>query len=197
MYNKQKIKIYQKIVSGGNMLTFLVSHVWGLVLITEEELLEYSDIAIEGEVISSECLSSSVDDNGTTTTQFEATLSIISTIKGENISSEVTLYTSQVVESDGAPESNCAWTDFAHPVGEKGTYYLVEEGGGYELYTQGFIPAGDSNPSDAPECVSLEDQVTDTGDKNNDIAEGSCNHQGTSPSSFILLTMLTLFFRRK
>ena len=80
------VEVYQKIVSGGNMLTFLISRVWGLALITEEELLEYSDFAIEGEVISSECISSSVDDNGTTTTQFEATLSIISTIKGENIS---------------------------------------------------------------------------------------------------------------
>ena len=179
------------------MLAFLISQVWGLALITEEELLEYSDFAIEGEVISSECLSSSVDDNGITTTQFQATLSIISTIKGAVIADEVTLYTSQVVAPDGAPESNCAWTDYAHPIGEKGTYYLIEEGGGYELYTQGFLPAEDSNPSDAPECASLEDPVTDTGKKDTDVPEGGCNHQETTPSSFILLTILTLLYRRK
>ena len=158
------------------MLLFLISRVWGLALITEEELLEYSDLAIEGDVISSECLSSSVDENGITTTQFESTISILSTIKGDVSEGEVTLFTSQIVAPDGGPESNCAWTDYAHPVGEKGTYFLIEKNGGYELYTQGFLPAADSNPSETPECVSLEDPISDTGEKEDEVVDnGGCH----------------------
>ena len=44
----------------------------------------------------------------------------------------------------------------AHPIGEVGTYYLVDSDGVYELYTR-FVVADDSNPSNPPECPSLEE----------------------------------------
>ena len=144
------------------MLVLLLSRVWGLAYITEEELLEYSDVAVEGEIISSECLSSSVDVEGNTTSKFEATISINSIVKGDIQDAELTLVTDQFIRSEDASDSFCDWTDVAHPVGEIGTYYLIDSDGVYRLYTQGFIVAEDSNPSNSPECPSLEENVEET-----------------------------------
>lgn len=176
------------------MFVLLLSRVWGLAYVTEEELLEYSDVAVEGEIISSECLSSSVDAEGNTTSKFEAIISINSIVKGDIQDAELTLVTNQFIRSEEASESFCDWTDVAHPVGEIGTYYLVDSDGVYELYTQGFIVAEDSNPSNSPECPSLEDNVEET--EKNEMEEGGCNHEPSAPFSYFIFTFLVVFLRR-
>ena len=78
------------------MFVLLLSRVWGLAYITEEELLEYSDVAVEGEIISSECLSSSVDTEGNTTSKFEAIISINSIVRDIQ-DAELTLVTDRII----------------------------------------------------------------------------------------------------
>ena len=177
------------------MFVLLLSRVWGLAYITEEELLEYSDVAVEGEIISSECLSSSADAEGNTTSKFEAIISINSIVKGDIQDAELTLVTNQFIRSEEASESFCDWTDVAHPVGELGTYYLVDSDGVYELYTQGFIVAENSNPSNSPECPSLQEDAEET--EKNEREEGGCNHEPSVPFSYYILTFLIASLRRK
>ena len=181
------------------MFALLLSRVWGLAYITEEELLEYSDVAVEGEIISSECLSSSIDAEGNTTSTFEAVISINSVVKGDIQEAELTLVTNQFLRSEDASESFCDWTDVAHPVGEIGTYYLVDSDGAYELYTQGFIVAEDSNPSNSPECPSLEevDETEKDETERDEMEEGGCNHEPSVPFSYFICTFLIAFLRRK
>lgn len=174
------------------MFVLLSAQVWGLAYITEEELLEYSDVVVDGEVVSSECLSSSIDNDGNTTSQFEAVISINTVIKGDIQEGELTLVTSQFIPSEDASESFCDWTDIAHPIGEIGTYYLVDSDGLYELYTQGFVVAENSDPSDAPECPSLEDAA-----EKEEIEESGCNHEPSVPFSFFMFTFIAILLRRK
>ena len=176
------------------MLILLLSRVWGLAYITEEELLEYSDVVVDGEIVSSECLSSAIDAEGNTTSQFEAVISINTVVKGDIQEAELILVTNQFLRSEDASESFCDWTDVAHPIGEVGTYYLVDGDGIYELYTQGFIVADDSNPSNPPECPYLGEN---TKEEDDEMKEGGCNHEPSVPFSFFRFACLMSLLRRK
>jgi hypothetical protein len=176
------------------MFILLLSRVWGLAYITEEELLEYSDVVVDGEIVSSECLSSSIDAEGNATSQFEAVISIETLVKGDIQDAELTLVTNQFVRSEDASESFCDWTDVAHPIGEVGTYYLIDSDGVYELYTQGFIVADNSNPSNSPECPSLEENTKEI--EEDEMTEGGCNHEPSVPFSFFTFAFLIAFLRR-
>ena len=93
------------------MFILLLSRVWGLADITEEELLEYSDVVVDGEIVSSECISSSIDAEGNTTSQFEAVISINTVVKGDIQEAELILVTNQFLRSEDASESFGDWTD--------------------------------------------------------------------------------------
>ena len=187
------------------MFFLLFSMVRAAVYYSVEEITENSTLVVEAEVVASSCLTYSINDQGVEDILYEATLSISSMSKGDITDTEVTLYSNSIIYPPDGPELSCSWSDSAHPVGEKGTYYLISNDSGYELHMYGFTPSEDSNPSDNPECPVPEEPsdeipnepsdttIEDTGSEE----KTGCSNVNSSPLSALIVIFVMGFIRRR
>ena len=175
----------------------------------EESALANASLAIVGEVIDSQCLSSAiVDDFGTLEERFEATIEInevISSKIGEITAPTITVVSPIRQYSDGL-QPDCDTPYLIHPVGQSGTYYVQEIGSetepSYRLYLgQAFVESDSSNPQAAPECPSLdvpaaEEELESGGAANEKL---SCSTMTGSPAGGVLslLAVLCGLIRRR
>ena len=183
---------------------FFISSAVAGVFWSEEELQEEAELAIAGTVSESTCISSNVSDDGVETIIYEAVISIDEVlINTQETDFSTGMLTLRSVNTTYPPEQEleCSSNDVAHPVGEAGTYYLLESAseGLYVLYAGGFFESEDSNPETAPECPNLEDPSSETQADSSD-SEGDEEAKGcasvTASSWVFWLALLGLRRRR-
>jgi hypothetical protein len=154
----------------------------------ESDYLEMADLVVEATVSNSDCLSF-VDGKDTLETDYKASLTVATIIKGEADSDTISI-TSRVIEYKG-DQPSCGSNGRIHPAGETATFYLKEtsEAGVFEDVDQfSTFPLEDSNPDAAPTCLDT--------DENKEEAKG-CSMVTMTPSLLFGLPLLVLPLRRK
>ena len=170
----------------------------------EESASEYASLAIAGEVIDSQCVSSAiVDDYGTIEERYEATIEIAQVLSsniGEFTAPTITIV-SPIRQYSDELQPECATNYLIHPVGQSGTYYVLQTGSeaepSYRLYLgEAFVESDSSNPQADPECPSLdepaaeeEEELESTGAANDKL---SCSTMTGSPAGAALSLLAVL-----
>lgn len=167
--------------------------------LTEEELAELADLAIVGEVVTSQCDSIAETDQSIIRT-YTAEIEIIEILVGD-IEDGSILILSRNEELFDPPESCGGWSPGAHPVGESATYYLAETDteGVYTEWRDGVFYADTSNPQEVPECPELESQPSAEDELNDDLKEqnGGCSILSLSTSMAVWLALPVVALRRR
>ena len=167
--------------------------------LTQEELAELADLAIVGEVVTSQCDSIAETDQAIVRT-YTAEIEIIEVLVGEVEDGSI-LILSRNEELFDPPESCGGWSPGAHPVGELATYYLegTDTEGVYTEFRDGVFYADTSNPQEVPECSELEPQPSEEDELNDDQKEqnGGCSILSLSTSMAVWLALPAVALRRR
>ena len=172
----------------------------------ESEALAFSVLSIKGEVIASKCESTAIiDEQGSYHETFHATIEIDEVLASvEGFSEDSITLVSRTNTWLGDTASGCEFNDGAHPIGERGTYYLesLSSDDGeplYQLYLgSGFVESEDSAPLAAPECPSLEEADAEAEvEPIEDGAKLGCSTTSASGGSLSGLLVLGLLLGRR